>query len=374
MSGLSQLGMTDVASRSRATGAWKLAGLVALGLVILVIIRNYLFVQAGMLQPNFEVIHAAYDFNLWWLPWAITVIAVIFMGLGVTWRALRRSLFSISLLYLFIAVDIFALRHYITNVEPEHLVVKQVRLETPKLDRPVRILHITDIQAGNVGDYQRAVFEQIKALNPDLILNTGDFLQVVPPATFDEEWDKLFALIKEVNPRYGTYAVYGDTEMELYRFKPDTLKPLVMLLSKTANVPIGERSISLHGLSLTASKSEEWAIREINQWLEESTASDFRILLGHAPDYSLAVGDMPIDLCLAGHTHGGQVRLPWFGPLVFDSAVPKEWARGFRRIGIPYLNVSAGAGSNRYKGLPPMRFNCPTEMTLIELVPIRPIR
>jgi predicted MPP superfamily phosphohydrolase len=66
--------------------------------------------------------------------------------------------------------------------------------------------------------------------------------------------------------------------------------------------------------------------------------------------------------------------LPFFGPLVIDSAVPKDWAQGFRRVGIPYLNVSAGAGSNRRHGLPPLRFNCPTEMTLIELVPLRPIR
>jgi predicted MPP superfamily phosphohydrolase len=58
---------------------------------------------------------------------------------------------------------------------------------------------------------------------------------------------------------------------------------------------------------------------------------------------------------------------------VIDSDVPVEWAKGFRRVGIPYLNVSAGVGSNRRHGLPPLRFNCPSEMTLIELVPLRPI-
>jgi len=104
--------------------------------------------------------------------------------------------------------------------------------------------------------------------------------------------------------------------------------------------------------------------------LEQADGRDFRILFGHAPDYALAMTEEPIDLCLAGHTHGGQVSLPFYGPLVIDSAVPRDWARGFRRIGIPYLNVSAGAGSNRYKGLPPLRFDCPTEMTLIELVPL----
>jgi predicted MPP superfamily phosphohydrolase len=86
------------------------------------------------------------------------------------------------------------------------------------------------------------------------------------------------------------------------------------------------------------------------------------------------MGELPIDLCLAGHTHGGQVRLPYWGALVIDSEVPEAWSSGFARIGIPYLNVSAGAGSNRFGGLPPMRLNCPTEMTLIELAPIKSIR
>jgi predicted MPP superfamily phosphohydrolase len=155
---------------------------------------------------------------------------------------------------------------------------------------------------------------------------------------------------------------------------PAALEPLVMLASRSARIDTGAGWIDLHGLNLFQSKSAKWAQRSIKSWLSQSAEGDFRLLMGHAPDYTLALADAPIDLCLAGHTHGGQVRLPFFGPLVIDSAVPREWARGFRRIGVPYLNVSAGAGSNRRHGLPPIRFNCPTEMTLIELVPLRPIR
>ena len=62
--------------------------------------------------------------------------------------------------------------------------------------------------------------------------------------------------------------------------------------------------------------------------------------------------------------------MPFYGALVTDSLVPRAWAAGFRKIGIPFLNVSAGAGSNRHQGLPPMRLNCPTEMTIIDLVPL----
>lgn len=374
MKELSELAMTDVGSRRKGGRSWRLGLASAVVVICYVLVRNFLYVKGGMLRPNFGEIHKAYNFNLWELPMTLFGIAVFFAALATTWRVQRKGLIWIALLYAFVAVDLLGLRYYVTTVEPQRLVVHHVRLETPKLTRPVRLLHISDIQSGGITDYEVEMFEQIKALEPDLILNTGDLLQVVPPATFASEFPKLLALIQEVNPRLGTYAVYGDTERELYGIRADQLAPLKILSSRSAQINTGGGIINLHGLSLYQSKNQLWATRTVEEWIEQTESGDFRILFGHAPDYALKVVDLPIDLCLAGHTHGGQVRVPWHGPLVIDSEVPKEWARGFRRIGIPYLNVSAGAGSNRFEGLPTLRFNCPTEMTLIELVPMRSIR
>ena len=371
--GFTELGMTDVASRSRSSFIFKGALWVALVIVIYVITRNYLYIQDGMFDPNFTIIHRAYKFNLMEFPLILLGVSLVFLGLAVTWTSSRRSLICVAGIYAFIGLDLFALRYYVTYVEPERLVLRQVRLETPKLDQPIRILHIADIQAGAIEAYQNEIFERIESLQPDIIINTGDFLQVVAPATFESEWPKLHALIKRVNPRLGTFAVFGDTERELYRYKADALEPLVMLSSRDQRIEVGTGALNLHGLSLYQSKSAEWAMRSIEQWLEQSNPNDFRILFGHSPNYALAVAKSPIDLCLAGHTHGGQVNLPFSGPVVIDSDVPAEWAKGFRRVGIPYLNVSAGVGSNRRHGLPPLRFNCPSEMTMIELVPMRPI-
>ena len=374
MSELPRLGMTDVASSSGAGRMrWLGFGLLAL-LLGYCIVRNVIFLQDGMLAPNFGLIHQAYDFNLMELPLLLLLGACLFGGLAVFWVRARRRLLGFALLYVFFAVDLFVLRYYVTYVEPERLVLRTVRLETPKLTAPVRILHISDIQAGSIGEYEREIFRRIKALDPDLILNTGDYLQEVPPATFDSELPKLVELIRTLNPPLGHYGVFGDTELELHRVPPEELAPLQLLSSRTATIPTAGGRLSVHGLSLYQSRKMASAARTIETWLESSEEDDFRILMGHAPDYAMGAGEMPIDLCLAGHTHGGQVRLPFFGPLTTYSEVPKEWSRGFRQIGFPYLNVSAGAGSNRRKGLPPIRFNCPTEMTLIELVPLRSIR
>ena len=287
--GLTELGMTDVASRSRSGYVFKGAVWMGLAIVLYVIARNYFYVQDGMLDPNFTIIHRAYNFNLMELPLILLAVALVCMALAVTWTNSRRSLLCVAGIYAFLGMDFFALRYYVTYVEPERLLVRQVRLQTPKLDQPIRILHIADIQAGAIEAYQKEIFERIELLQPDIIINTGDFLQVVAPATFESEWAKLHALIKRVNPRLGTYAVFGDTERELYRYKADALEPLVMLSSRDQRIEVGAGALNLHGLSLYQSKSEEWAMRSIEQWLEQSDPNDFRILLGHSPNYSLAV-------------------------------------------------------------------------------------
>jgi hypothetical protein len=253
---LSELAMADVGTRAKGGRSWKLGGASAFLVLCYVVARNYIYVHDGMLRPNFGLIHQAYDFNLWQLPMTLFGVAAVFAALALTWRGHRKGLVWIALLYAFVAVDLLALRYYVTSVEPQRMIVQRVRLETPKLTKPLRLLHISDIQSGGITDYEVGIFEQIKALEPDLILNTGDFLQVVPPATFASELPKLLALIREVNPRLGTYGVFGDTERELYRIPADQLAPLTMLSSRSAQIDTGGGVISLHGLSLYQSKNQ----------------------------------------------------------------------------------------------------------------------
>jgi len=342
-----------------------------IGIAVGLIWKLQQFISAGLLAPNFGVIHQAYDFNFSLLPVASILAALICVFWALCFRFARRLLLEWGLILCLMAGALFAVRYYITYVEPEKLVHRFVRLESPKIESPIRILHISDIQAGQIEAYQHRIFQEIAALNVDLILNTGDLLQVLPGRDFKAEWAQLHQLIAAVNPRYGTYAVYGDTERELYHYSAQALAPLKFLSSRTELIETSAGRISLHGLSLAESRSEKWSQRSIQNWLGDAdNTNSFRILMGHSPNYALGVGEQPIDLCLAGHTHGGQFVVPFYGALVTDSLVPRAWAAGFRKIGIPFLNVSAGAGSNRHQGLPPMRLNCPTEMSIIDLVPL----
>jgi predicted MPP superfamily phosphohydrolase len=90
-------------------------------------------------------------------------------------------------------------------------------------------------------------------------------------------------------------------------------------------------------------------------------------LVGHAPDDAL--GMHRADLLLAGHTHGGQVRLPLLGPPITFSRVPRSWASGVSHLPTgATLVMSRGIGVERGNA-PPLRFLCRPEIVVIDLVP-----
>ena len=104
-----------------------------------------------------------------------------------------------------------------------------------------------------------------------------------------------------------------------------------------------------------------------NTQLMIPAADRFHIVFGHMPNF--ARGQVAADLLVAGHTHGGQVRMPWIGPIITLSAVPRAWAAGVTALsGGRTLVVSRGTGLERGHA-PRLRFLCRPEIVVIELVP-----
>ncbi|MGH2711300.1 MAG: metallophosphoesterase [Actinomycetota bacterium] len=90
----------------------------------------------------------------------------------------------------------------------------------------------------------------------------------------------------------------------------------------------------------------------------------FGLAVVHSPDPTPELAALGYDLVVAGHTHGGQVRLPLVGALVTNSSFPNRLARGLMRLGRSYVHVSPGMGTSKYA---PFRFLCRPEATLLEL-------
>lgn len=92
----------------------------------------------------------------------------------------------------------------------------------------------------------------------------------------------------------------------------------------------------------------------------------FGLAVVHSPDPAAELVASGWDLIVSGHTHGGQVRLPWGRALVTNSSIPRRMASGLHRIGASFLHVSPGLGTSKYA---PFRLFCRPEATLLELRP-----
>ena len=212
-------------------------------------------------------------------------------------------------------------------------------------------------------------FERMARLRPSLVVHTGDLLHPISPASYPSELPAIAELMARIEAPLGKYNVLGDTDGPIAEELRQGVGGFVTLVNEGVAIEKDGQRIRLFGLGNAESHDPHLARQKVERWLGSIEEGPFRIVVGHAPDFALTMTDLPVDLCLAGHTHGGQIRLPGVGPLITLSRVPRDWARGFRSIGTAALNVSAGIGTEHAEGLPPIRVYCPPEMTLLDLRP-----
>mgnify|MGYP003394654221 CR=1 FL=1 len=142
-----------------------------------------------------------------------------------------------------------------------------------------------------------------------------------------------------------------------------SIKPLA---NETVRFQLRGREIALCGAELDSGSE---AVRDAVGKLEKTGDSmTLRILLSHRPDIALGMRpDSNIDLVVAGHTHGGQVQLPFYGPPITLSFVPKQVAAGgLHRMSGNWIYVSRGVGHEQGQA-PCVRFLCPPEISIISL-------
>ncbi len=281
------------------------------------------------------------------LPLLFVVRAVLLWNISLTG----------AVFYAFAAVLLGAIAFDAFFVEPEWLEVTRYDIASAKIREPLRIAVIADLQTDAVGPYQERVLKAAMEEMPDLIIFAGDYIHVDNM----EEWrrlrDALNACLRRagIDAPLGVYAIRGNTDPDSWAGIFDGLP--VTCIEHTRDIELG--GIKLTFLSMYDS---------YNRALEVQKAAPFHIVIGHFPDFAL--GPVKADLLLAGHTHGGQVRLPWIGPLITLSRIPKDWASGLTALdGGRTLIVSRGVGLECIDA-PRMRFLCRPELVVLKLHPL----
>lgn len=365
--------LTVVAFLAGAAGAWLVWGppdhmavaiAVALPLGAVVVMA---LIAAGL--RIWGVIHLAY---------LALVVSAPLLGAALAVRVVTGT---VSAAWAIVALPLLlpaAVGWYATQVEPYRLRVdhRAVPVDSTRLGRcRVRIAVLADLQTGRVGPHEHGAVDRLLAAEPDIILVPGDLFQGTPDQLAREE-SGLRALLGRLHAPQGVFFTRGDTD------PGDTADRIlqgtgaVILDDDWVDVTVGDRRLRIGGNRLAYWDQPAVRLRRRLEERDDDGGHDrdpddgtIRVLVAHRPD---AVLDLRpgswVDLTVAGHTHGGQIVIPGFGPLLTLSNVPRRvGGGGLHRVAGNWIYVSTGVGLERRQA-PQVRLFCRPSVGILDLV------
>lgn len=292
----------------------------------------------------------------------VAPVAGLALALG-GWSRRRRRLVGACL------VALAPVGAYASFVEPSRLVLERADIDLPGAragERPVTVGVLADLQFREVGDQQREAVERVLAARPDVIVVPGDLHQG-GRESLRRVLPEVRRLLGRLRAPGGVYFVLGDVE-GLGKARLQLAGTGVRLLrNRVTTVRVRDRMLSIGGTELDYRSPA--ASRTVRRLEDAPGQSDVRVLLAHRPDVALTLErGTRVDLAVAGHTHGGQIQVPFLGPLTVASRVDRSvGAGGLHDLGGERrLYVSRGVGLERGQA-PPIRFGAPPEVSLLRL-------
>jgi hypothetical protein len=277
-------------------------------------------------------------------------------------RALRRgSAPQDRLVATCIAVLCAAVVIYSTLLEPNRVVLERHEVslqEWPVEAEDLKVAILADVQSPLLGTRERRIPELVGQAAPHLILVPGDLIA----QSFDDRHPIACAryLADRLQAPLGVFAVNGDVDQFVAGGLKGVLEPTAIRLLENESVLLPtDPPIELGGFDPLDDAG-------FQEHLQSTPLAAVRIAMVHRPRYAEEVQQAGYDLVISGHTHGGQVVLPGFGPLVTLSPTPREVGGG----GLSCFESGAQLYVSRGIGMeagfaPPIRFFCPPEVSLL---------
>lgn len=275
---------------------------------------------------------------------------------------LRREISGAVRLFFGVLVFCSALGVYASLIEPNWIVVTRVVIRDTQLAKSlegIRIVQISDIHmTEGPGKREEQLVRKVNALKPDFLFITGDFVD------HRRELEPMKALLRKFKARIGIWGVPGNTDHisftggELVKgLEPAGIKILVNE-AKRIQVEVGKY------FWLVGVDDPVYGYANLPEALSTMPPGSPAVLLAHSPDIFDKAAEQKINLVLVGHTHGGQISIPF---LIHLSAYANRtpYMRGLFKKGSTELYVNRGIGTKTL----PIRFLCPPEITLIQVKP-----
>jgi uncharacterized protein len=275
---------------------------------------------------------------------------------------------------------------YAAGIERRHWTLRETTIPVlPPGTRPLRVLHLSDLHMTPGQRSKQRWVAALAELEPDLVVDTGDNLahaRAVPTvlAALDPLLSRPGVFV------WGSNDYFGPTFKNPARYLVPAWQKRVhggRLPWRDLRAALVERgwqdathtrfTIDVVGVTIAVAGVDDPHIKHDRYDLVAGTPAPeatLRLGLTHSPEPRVLDGFAAdgYDLVLAGHTHGGQLRLPGYGAIVTNCGIDRSRARGASRWGThTRLHVSAGLGTSPYA---PARFFCPPEASLLTLVPL----
>ena len=332
-------------------------GLVAVRAAAVGIVGSLVF-SAGALGitgfDGFTVIHVVY---------LVLTIGVPLAGAIVLVLARERSHIITALCIaalLAVPVGIYA-----THIEPFWLRTDSVELTVEGIGEPIRVGVLADLQTTAIGSYENEAVDRLIEAAPDLVLVPGDLYQF-DEDIFEERAPQFSGVIQRLVDAVSTvFLVSGNTDTVAGLRAITAGTGATVLDNEVETLVVNGNVVSVGGTTLF---SDEPAAQRVADQLSDDDQADVRILLAHKPDAIELLEGRSVDLLVSGHTHGGQVSLPFFGPPLTLSDVPRHVAAGgLHELDGTAVYVSTGVGRER-DNAPQLRFGVRPSIAIIDLV------
>jgi uncharacterized protein len=241
-------------------------------------------------------------------------------------------------------------------IEPYWLSIEHLEISSAKIHctKPIRIVQISDLHCDAKERLEGQLPAVIALQKPDIIVFTGDAINM------PEGLPLLRTCLIRLAKIAPTYVVKGNWDADFFtdldRFGNTGA---IELDGKAVKVRVENNDIWIAGLGPRTQKSLASVLKNVPE-------DAYRIFLFHYPDYIGEMAKEKVDLYLAGHTHGGQVALPFYGALVTMATTGKRYEHGHFRLGDTHLYVNRGIGMEGGKA-PRVRFLARPEVTVIDI-------
>lgn len=273
----------------------------------------------------------------------------------IIWRVIK-CLFILSIVIAGIIV-------YAFKIEPKRLVTREFDVELSSESREsIRVVQFSDTHLGPNYSLQQLgkLVERINELEPDIIAFTGDLIDV---ASAFEGRSEISGILGKLTSKYGKYAIWGNHDYGGggVRFYEDIMMKSGFQLLKNQNSVVELES----GQKITMIGLDDAMLGhpDIEKSFEGVNGQAAKLLLLHEPDLVDKIEANRFDLALAGHSHGGQVVVPLFGPLV-TPPLAKIYTKGMYQLATDTsLYVNSGIGTTKIA----VRFWNPPELSVFDL-------